>query len=164
MVYDRVAGAVELRGEQALGHREADGVGESLAERARGGLDARRDADFGMARRLRVELAEAAQLLERQVVAGEVQQRVLQHRAVPVGEHEAVAIGPGGFAGLWRRNWRQSTSAISAMPIGMPGWPDLAFSTASMARTRMAFAASDEEVDWGVSGIGDFVPGEAFQE
>ncbi len=28
------------------------------------------------------------------VVAGEVQQRVLQHRAVAVGKHEAIAIGP----------------------------------------------------------------------
>ncbi|MCK7492186.1 MAG: hypothetical protein MZW92_11615 [Comamonadaceae bacterium] len=34
--------------------------------------------------------------------------------------------------------WFHSTSAISAMPMGMPGWPDLAFSTASMARARMA--------------------------
>jgi len=31
-----------------------------------------------------------------QVVAGQVQQRVLQHRAVTVGEHEAVAVGPPG--------------------------------------------------------------------
>ena len=55
-----VAGAVELGGEQLLGERHADRVGEALAERAGGGLDARRDADFGMARRLRVQLAEVA--------------------------------------------------------------------------------------------------------
>ena len=35
-----------------------------------------------------------------------------------------------------------STVATSAMPIGMPGWPDLAACTASMARARMAFAMS----------------------
>jgi hypothetical protein len=28
------------------------------------------------------------------------------------------------------------------MPIGMPGWPDLAFSTASIARKRIALAMS----------------------
>jgi hypothetical protein len=28
------------------------------------------------------------------------------------------------------------------MPIGMPGWPELAFSTASMARKRIALAMS----------------------
>ena len=35
-----------------------------------------------------------------------------------------------------------STVATSAMPMGMPGWPDLAFSTASMASARMALAMS----------------------
>ncbi len=33
-----------------------------------------------------------------------------------------------------------STVATSAMPMGMPGWPDFAFSTASMASARMALA------------------------
>ncbi len=33
-----------------------------------------------------------------------------------------------------------STVAMSAAPIGRPGWPDLACSTASMARARMALA------------------------
>ena len=36
-----------------------------------------------------------------------------------------------------------STVATSAAPIGRPGWPDLACSTASMARTRTAFARSE---------------------
>ena len=31
------------------------------------------------------------------------------------------------------------------MPIGMPGWPDFAFSTASMASARMALAMSRSE-------------------
>src|SRR5690606_3987749 len=35
-----------------------------------------------------------------------------------------------------------STSAMSAMPMGMPGWPELAAWTASMARMRMALARS----------------------
>ena len=42
-----------------------------------------------------MQLAEALQLIERQVVAGEMQQRVEQHRAMAVRQHEAVAIGPG---------------------------------------------------------------------
>ena len=33
-----------------------------------------------------------------------------------------------------------STVATSAMPMGMPGWPDLAASTPSIASPRMAFA------------------------
>src|SRR5690606_19903 len=35
-----------------------------------------------------------------------------------------------------------NTSAISAMPMGAPGWPELAFWTASMLRARMALARS----------------------
>ena len=97
MADDLVARAVELGRQQPLGEREADRVGEALAERPRGRLHAGRVAGFGMAGRARMQLAEAAQLLHRQVVAGEVQQRVLQHRAVAVGEHEAVAVGPRGI-------------------------------------------------------------------
>ena len=50
----------EFGGEMPLGDRHADGVGETLAERAGGGLDARRDEIFRMARRHRAELAEAS--------------------------------------------------------------------------------------------------------
>ena len=88
------ARAVELLREQALGERHADRVREPLPERAGGRLDARRHAVLRVSRRHRAELAEALQLLDRQVVAGEVQQRVEQHRAVAVREHEAVAVGP----------------------------------------------------------------------
>jgi hypothetical protein len=35
-----------------------------------------------------------------------------------------------------------STVAMSAQPIGRPGWPELAFSTASMDSDRMALAMS----------------------
>ena len=48
-----------------LRDRHADRVGEALAERAGGGLDARGDEIFRMARRPRVELAEVLDLVER---------------------------------------------------------------------------------------------------
>ena len=62
VVDDVVAVAIELGGEQLLGERHADRVGEALAERAGRRLDAGRDADLRMARRLAVQLAEVAQL------------------------------------------------------------------------------------------------------
>jgi hypothetical protein len=40
VVHDIVARPVELGGQQALGERHADGVGDALAEGAGGGLDA----------------------------------------------------------------------------------------------------------------------------
>ena len=94
VVDDRVARHVELACEQRLGERHAHRVGEALAERAGRRLHAGRNPRFRVSRRLRVQLAERGQLGHRQVVAGEVQQRVLQHRAVAVGQHEAVAVGP----------------------------------------------------------------------
>src|SRR3990172_13341241 len=47
-----------------------------------------------------------------------------------------------GSAGLWRR-WRvHSARAISAMPMGMPGWPEFAACTAPMANARRTLAGS----------------------
>ena len=41
-----------------------------------------------------MKLAKIFQLFHWQIVAGEVQQRVNQHGAVTVGQHEAIAVGP----------------------------------------------------------------------
>ena len=97
VVDDVTAGPVEFRGEQFLGERHADRVRDALAERPGGGFDTGRAAVLRMPRCLRMQLAEAFQLRQRQVVAGQVQQRVEQHRAVAVREHEAVAVDPGGI-------------------------------------------------------------------
>ena len=51
VVDDLVAGAVEARGQHALGERHADGVGDALAERAGRDLDAGRVAVLGVAGR-----------------------------------------------------------------------------------------------------------------
>ena len=94
VVHQRVA---EAGVHQPLGERHADGIGQSLAERPGRRLDPRRMAVFGMTGGLRPELAEAHQLIERHVlVAGQVQERVEQHRAVAGGQHEAVAVRPVG--------------------------------------------------------------------
>ena len=94
VVDDGEFGPVEALRQQFFGERHADGVGEALAERPGRGFHARRHEVFRMARRLRIELAEVLELVHRQVVAGQVQQRVLQHRAVAVGQDEAVAVEP----------------------------------------------------------------------
>ena len=76
------------------GDRHADRRRDALAERAGRRLDARRVSVLGMPRGHAAPLAEALQLVQRQVVAGQVQQRVEQHAAVPGGQHEPVAAGP----------------------------------------------------------------------
>ncbi len=98
MVVDEVAVA---RRKRALGDRHADRGGEALAERAGGRLDAERMAVFGMASGLRAELPEALDLLDRHVrIAGQIEQRVEQHRAVAGRQHEAVPVGPMRVGGI----------------------------------------------------------------
>ena len=85
-----VVGGRQLR----FADRHAHRVGQALAERPGGDLHARRVAVLGMARRLAAPLAELPDVVQRQVVAGDVQQAVEQGRAVAGGKHEAVAIRP----------------------------------------------------------------------
>ena len=93
----------EALAQEALGERHADAVGEALAERAGRDLDAGRHVhvvELRVARRDRAPLAEALQVVERDVVPGEVQHHVEQRRAVTGAEDEAVAVGPApGRAG-----------------------------------------------------------------
>ena len=53
-----------------------------------------------MSRGARTQLAEILQLIDGERIARQVQQRVQQHRAVAVREHEAVAVPPFRIAGV----------------------------------------------------------------
>ncbi len=86
--------AVEFGGEHAFGDRHADRIGQPLPERAGSRLHARRAAVFGVSRRPGMQLPKLLDIVDRQVVAGQMQQPIEQHRAVAVGQHEPVAIGP----------------------------------------------------------------------
>jgi hypothetical protein len=97
VVDDLVPGPVEFGGEHAFRDRHADGVGQPLPERAGRRFDAGSVANLGVARSPRAELAELLQVVEREVVAAEMQQGVKQHRAVSVREDEAVTVGPAGI-------------------------------------------------------------------
>jgi hypothetical protein len=54
---------------------------------------------LGVTRRPRAPLAELLDVVERQVVPGEVEHAVEQHRRVAAREHEAVAVRPVGVLG-----------------------------------------------------------------
>ena len=47
-----------------------------------------------------------------------------------------------GFLGLKFKKFLKSTVATSAIPIGIPGCPEFAFSTASIDKNLMAFDKS----------------------
>ena len=91
----------EPRIDEAFGQRHADGIGETLTQRPRRRLDAGCVAVLGVARRLGAELAEVGELVHRHArIAGQMQQRIEQHRAVPGGEDEAIAVRPIGGRGV----------------------------------------------------------------
>jgi hypothetical protein len=76
-----------------------------------------------MARRLAAQLAEALQLIERQVVAGQMQQAVEQHGAVAGGKDEAVAIEPARILGIVLeepRPQRESHGGCAHRHAGVP--------------------------------------------
>ncbi len=87
--------AAEPGGEHALGQRHSHGGGDALAERAGGGFDRRMLAELGVAGGGGMQLAELFEFVDFHAgVAGQVQQRIEQHRAVAGGQHKAVAVGP----------------------------------------------------------------------
>ena len=94
VVDDVVARTIEGRREETFRDSHANTIGEALPEGTGGDVDARGVQPFWMARRLRPQLAEVSQLVERQIVASDVQQTVKQGRAMTGGEDEAVTIRP----------------------------------------------------------------------
>jgi hypothetical protein len=73
MVHDGEARPIEPFGQPAFGDGHPDGVGDALAEGACRRLDTRRQAIFGVTRRLTFPLTKGSQVVQRQVVACQVQ-------------------------------------------------------------------------------------------
>jgi len=137
VVDDLMLGVVELGRQVRLGDRHADGVPEPLAQGPGRRLDTGRHAALGMSGRPAAPLAERAEVVEREVVAGQMQHGVEQHAGVPGGEHEAVAVGPSG---------------VSRVVAQMPGEEDVRrrrqpHGGARMTRTRLLHGVDGQEPD-----------------
>jgi hypothetical protein len=94
VIHDRMSGPVEPGREVGLRDRHSDRGGKPLAEGARrhlrpGGMPALR-----MAGCFAPPLAEGLQVVEREVVSGEIKEGIEEHRGVPGGQNEAVPVGP----------------------------------------------------------------------
>ncbi len=105
--------AIEICRLPFAGDRHSDAVAHSLPQRPGRGFNSGSDMRFGMSRRQASQLPEALDLLHRHCEVfqnlallvhpphlGEVQHGIEQHGRVAVGEHEAVAIQPGGIGGI----------------------------------------------------------------
>ena len=130
------AGAVVACGHPAARHRHADAVGQALPERPGCRLDARGPAVLRVAGAAAMPLAERLDRLERHrrlaqplVVladgpdAGQVQQRVEQHRGVAGRKHEAVAVGPDRVLGVETQHVLPQVVADRGHRHGRPGVP-----------------------------------------
>ena len=103
VVEEGAAGGVVAGAEPAGGDRHPDGVAAALAEGAGGRLDPRGHVVLGVAGADAADLPEAADVVERHgrllgvapTNAGQMDERIEEHRRVAAGEHEAVAVGPG---------------------------------------------------------------------
>jgi hypothetical protein len=88
-------------GHHPLGEGQADRGGDALPQRPGGRLDRRMPAQIGVRGGRRVQMAEALQRRDAHAgMAGEMQQCVQQQRAMPGGEHEAVAVRPVRVGGI----------------------------------------------------------------
>lgn len=120
---DVEAGPVVGGGEVLARHGQADGIGDTLAKRARCHLDA-------LVLNLRVARAEgvgarrvvALELVQRHVaVARQVEERVLEEARVAVGEDEAVAVEVVWVAGRVRHDVLPQRNAYSCHAHCAPG-------------------------------------------
>jgi hypothetical protein len=100
VVDDRRVGPIELGGEVLFRERHADGVRYALPERPRRGFDAERKLALRMARDARAELAKVLELVDVDLVAREIRDRIEQHRAVPIRQHEPIAVVPVTVRGV----------------------------------------------------------------
>ena len=83
-----------------LSNGETDRVGETLAEGARRHFDALGVMGFRVAGRDAVDLPERLEVVHGDLVAEEMEEGVLQHAPMAVGENKAISIGPIGVLGV----------------------------------------------------------------
>ena len=79
-----------------LGDGHTHRVPKPLPQRAGGHLHAGGVPAFRMSRGLAPPLAEPPQLVEREIITGQVKERIEQSRPMPGRKHEAVAVRPCG--------------------------------------------------------------------
>ena len=134
----------EPRVEQPLRQRHADGVGEALAERTGGRLDAGAWPYSGWPAVLEPSWRKLRQLAPSS--CRDSRSDAAAHRAASSRGRPTARSGRDRASRGRRRRTSgtrvNSTVATSAMPMGMPGWPDFACLHRVHGQRPMAFAMS----------------------
>ena len=97
MADDRMVRPIEVRRKVSRRQRDTDRVPHTLAQGSRRGLDSGRDAALGVTRRPTLPLSECSEVVEGEIVPGEVERRVQQHGCVSAREDEAITTWPVGI-------------------------------------------------------------------
>src|SRR5215475_11916778 len=111
---------VELTRQVCRGNRHTNTLSKSLTERTRCDLNTWSKPILGMAWCLTTKLAEVLDLIERKIIACQMQQRIKEHGTMSTGKDEAVTSRPFRVARIvaqmtcpqseshWRRAHRKS--------------------------------------------------------
>lgn len=91
---------VEDTSQVGLGDSETDGVGDTLSKGTGGDLDSVSDVNLRMTGGSGTELSESLQVIEGEVVSGEVEHDVLEGTGVSVRENESISVDPLGVLGV----------------------------------------------------------------
>ena len=88
---------VEMLRQQFFCQRETDRIRNALPQGAGGCFHTRAHVVFRMAGSLAAQLTKLLQVINGNVITCQMQQRVLQHRTMSIGQHETVAVMPSGI-------------------------------------------------------------------
>ena len=126
VVDDLVSGPVVAMGQPALRQRHPDGVGDTLSEGSGRGLHAGGVPVLGVARCPAAPLPKLADVVQREVIAGQVEEAVDEHGGVAGRENEAVAVDPAGVARIVPQVPGPEDVSDRCEGHGRAGWPELA--------------------------------------
>ena len=100
MVHHLVPWPIELGGQYLLTERHTNSIGNTLTQRTGGGFYSRCITVFWVTRRTRMQLAKILELFNGQVISGKMEECVMQHGSMPVGQNESVPVRPTGVSGV----------------------------------------------------------------
>ena len=123
VIHHGEAGLIVFCGQMRLCERHAHAVGDALAERARRRFHACGMAVFGVTGGPGAELAEVHQIFLFQVVAVEVQKRIIEHGAMARGENKSVAVVPFGISRIEFQEILEKRVADRRTAHRKPGMP-----------------------------------------
>src|SRR5579883_128822 len=100
MVDNVVSLLIEGAAQKLFGDSHADRISNALTQWSGGYFDAGCITSFRVARCLRLELSKLFKVIERYIVAGKIEQGIMQHGGMTIREDEAVAIRPIRIFGI----------------------------------------------------------------